>query len=45
VTADARNPRRIPGLTKVGDIHIAGERATGPRGETLGMPWPKLDVD
>lgn len=33
-----------PGLTTVGEIHIAGRSATGPRGEVFGMPWPKLDV-
>ncbi|WP_419319251.1 DUF1131 domain-containing protein [Caulobacter sp. ErkDOM-E] len=33
-----------PGLTTVGEIHIAGRSATGPRGEVFGMPWPRLDV-
>jgi hypothetical protein len=33
-----------PGLSTVGEIHIAGRTATGPRGEVFGMPWPKLDV-
>jgi hypothetical protein len=33
-----------PGLTTVGEIHIAGRLASGPRGEVFGMPWPKLDV-
>jgi hypothetical protein len=33
-----------PGLTTVGEIHIAGRLAVGPRGEVFGMPWPKLEV-
>jgi hypothetical protein len=33
-----------PGLSTVGEIHIAGRSATGPRGEVFGMPWSKLDV-
>jgi len=33
-----------PGLTTVGEIHIAGRSASGPRGEVFGMPWPRLDV-
>lgn len=33
-----------PGLTTVGEIRIAGRSARGPRGEVLGMAWPKLDV-
>lgn len=33
-----------PGLTTVGEIHIAGRSATGPHGEVFGMPWSRLDV-
>ena len=33
-----------PGLTTVGELHIAGRSATGPRGEIFGMLWPRLDV-
>jgi hypothetical protein len=33
-----------PGLTTVGEIHIAGRSATGPRGEVFDMSWSKLDV-
>jgi len=33
-----------PGLATVGEIHIAGRSASGPRGEVFGMPWPRLDV-
>ncbi len=36
--------RAEPGLTTVGEIRIPARSATGPRGEVLGMPWPKLDV-
>ncbi len=33
-----------PGLATVGEIHIAGRSASGPRGELFGMPWLRLDV-
>ncbi|MBU4434912.1 MAG: DUF1131 domain-containing protein [Alphaproteobacteria bacterium] len=32
------------GLATVGEIRIAGRSGLGPRGEVLGMAWPKLDV-
>ncbi|WP_421739828.1 DUF1131 domain-containing protein [Caulobacter sp.] len=36
--------RGEPGLSTVGEIHIAGRSGAGPRGELFGMPWSRLDV-